>query len=102
MKSTHKPGYVSSSCNNGILRHGCHTTHSLTVSTQVIHLNPPKKMLVSLALLSSQLFRTNMQLCIAVHGTCRTPFSERVNSVFLVLSIAICTTGSVGQNDIKA
>lgn len=41
LKATHKPGYVSSSCNNGILRHGCHTTHSLTISTKVIHLTPP-------------------------------------------------------------
>lgn len=51
---SHTPGYVSSSCHNGILCHGCHTTHSLTISAQVIHLTPPQKdywMLITLALL---------------------------------------------------
>lgn len=45
---SHTPGYVSSSCHNGILRHGCHTAHSLTISAQVVHLtHPPKKRLLA-------------------------------------------------------
>lgn len=32
------PGNVSSSCNNGALRHCCHTTNTLPISTQIIHL----------------------------------------------------------------
>lgn len=32
------PGYVSSSRNNRALWHGCHTTHTLSISPQVIHL----------------------------------------------------------------
>lgn len=37
-KSTDIPGNVSCSCNYGALGHCCHTTHTLTISAQVIHL----------------------------------------------------------------
>lgn len=84
MKPTLKPGYVSSSRNNGILRHGCHTTHSLTVSTQVINLTPPtpKKMLVSLALLSSTVPTcSRVQLCTNLQNPFFRACKERVSGV---------------------
>lgn len=38
VERANKPSDVSSGCHNSVLGHGCHTTHSLSISSKIIHL----------------------------------------------------------------
>lgn len=86
------PCYVSGSCNNAALRHRCDATHSLPVGTEVVHLTRGQPLIVSP---QWQIWWFLSWSTFTKDHTCRTSFSDRVNSVLRELSTAICTMGSV-------
>lgn len=90
------PGDVSSRRDDGALRHGGDSTHSLPISAEIIHLTDTRTHYSA----TQNHKHHSMRFIIRAH-TCRTPFSERVYKMCRELSTAIWTTGSATNDEIQ-